>query len=62
MTDDEEAPSPVKGFLSPLGLGQHRDSLKALGYDDPKDFASQTQEDARDMKAALLGDGVPPVT
>ena len=35
MSDEEEKLTPVKAFLKPLNLGQHRDVMKTLGYDDP---------------------------
>ena len=35
MSDEEEKLTPVKAFLKHLNLGQHRDVMKTLGYDDP---------------------------
>ena len=52
--DEELQTTPVTRFLVPLGLGQHRDVFKQLGFDDPADFAAQSPADAADMKAALL--------
>ena len=59
-SEDEEPPTPIREFLSPLGLDQHRDTMRQLGYDNPAtDFPAQTPEDALDMKAALLEAKVP---
>ena len=57
--DEELQTTPVTSFLGPLGLGQHRDVFKQLGFDDPADFAAQSPADAADMKAALLEQSVP---
>ena len=59
MLDEEEQPTPVKSFLEPLGLGQHRGTFKQLGFDDPADFAAQSPADAQEMKSALLQESVP---
>ena len=59
MSDEEEELTPVRAFLEPLNLGQHRGVLKRLGYDDPTDFAAHTTEDAQEMKDALKEEGVP---
>ena len=52
--DDCAAPlTPVRGFLAPLHLEQHRDLLKTSGYDDPPDFANFSSQDVSEMRAAL---------
>ena len=57
--DEELQTTPVTSFLGPLGLGQHRDLFKLLGFDDPADFAAQSPANAQDMKTALLEQSVP---
>ena len=57
--DQGDPRSPVKRFLTPLGLNQHRDTMKHLGFDTPDDFGDMTPGDAADMKAALLEEKIP---
>ena len=57
--DQGDPRSPVKRFLTPLGLNQHRDTMKHLGFDTPDDFGDMTPGDAADMRAALLEHEVP---
>ena len=40
--------SPVKDFLTTIGLGQHRDAVKTAGYDDVEDY---TQMGANELEA-----------
>ena len=60
LSEDEEPQTPIDEFLKPLGLVQHRQTMRQLGFDNPAtDFKAQTPDDAQDMKTALLDDGVP---
>ena len=59
-SDGDEEPTPIRKFLEPLRLTQHRETLRQLGYDDPEaELEAQSPEDAQEMKDALLGKGVP---
>ena len=60
LSEDEEPQTPIGEFLKPLGLFQHRQTMRQLGFDNPAtDFAGQTPDDAQDMKTALLDEKVP---
>jgi hypothetical protein len=60
VEEDEEPLTPIGEFLKPLGLDQHRGTMRQLGFDSPAtDFKAQTPDDAQDMKAALLEQKVP---
>ena len=55
LSEDEEPQTLIGEFLKPLGLFQHRQTMRQLGFDNPAtDFPAQTPEDAQDMKVALL--------
>ena len=60
LSEDEEPQTPIGEFLKPLGLFQHRQTMRQLGFDNPAtDFKAQTPDDAQDMKTALLDEKVP---
>ena len=60
LSEDEEPQTPIEEFLKPLGLVQHRQTMRQLGFDNPAtDFKAQTPDDAQDMKTALLDEKVP---
>ena len=60
LSEDEEPQTPIGEFLKPLGLVQHRQTMRQLGFDNPAtDFKAQTPDDAQDMKTALLDEKVP---
>ena len=48
LSEDEEPQTPIEEFLKPLGLVQHRQTMKQLGFDNPAtDFKAQTPDDAQ---------------
>ena len=60
LSEDEEPQTPIGEFLKPLGLVQHRQTMRQLGFDNPAtDFKAQTPDDAQDTKTALLDEKVP---
>ena len=60
LSEDEEPQTPIEEFLKPLGLVQHRQTMRQLGFDNPAtDFKAQTPDDAQEMKTALLDEKVP---
>ena len=46
--------SPMKDFLTTIGLGQHRDALKTAGYDD---YAQMGANELEAMRGELVGAG-----
>ena len=48
LSEDEEPQTPIEEFLKPLGLVQHRQTMRQLGFDNPAtDFKAQTPDDAQ---------------
>ena len=57
---DDSALTPLRSFLKPLKLEQHRDVMNAAGYEDVDDFSTFSSDDVAVMRDALASKGVPP--